>query len=156
MERDSVAAPAASAPRAKSVPQAASSAFEEYERNVLSSIDVYSSGATPPKHRPSRGAASDGTPIFHRRPEPRGPLVVFGYDYFADHAKAAGISTPRLLSYEGPWGSGEDYGYEALNFADGTRSVRQITAALVAEYGLVPEEWVLEYLQALQKIGVLE
>ena len=142
MERDSVAAPAAST--------------EEYERSVLSSIDVYSSGATPPKHRPSRGVASDGTPIFHRRPEPRGPLLVFGYDYFADHAKAAGISTPRLLSYEGPWGSGEDYGYEALNFADGTRSVRQITAALAAEYGPVPEELVLEYLQALRKIGVLE
>ena len=82
--------------------------------------------------------------------------MVFGYDYFADHAKAAGISTPRLLSYEGAWGSGEDYGYEALNFADGTRSVRQITAALAAEYGPVPEELVLEYLQALRKSGVLE
>jgi hypothetical protein len=94
-------------------------------------------------------------PLFQRRPEPRGPLVVFGYNYFADHAAAAGISTPRLLSYEGAWGSGEEYAYEALNFADGNRSVRQITTALTTEYGPVPEELVLEYLLALQRIGIL-
>jgi aminopeptidase YwaD len=60
------------------------------------------------------------------------------------------------LSYEGEWGSGEEYAYEALNFADGTRSVRQITAALSAEYGPVSEDLVSEYLRALQKIGVVE
>jgi aminopeptidase YwaD len=91
-----------------------------------------------------------------RRPEPRGALMVFGYDYFADHAKAAGIPTPKLLSYEGSWGSGEEYAYEALNFVNGTRSVRQITDALGVEYGPVPQEQVLEYLQALEKIGVLQ
>ncbi len=82
--------------------------------------------------------------------------MVFGYDYFADHAKAAGIATPRLLSYEGSWGSGEEYAYEALNFVDGNRSVRQITDALAIEYGPVPQELVLEYLQALEKIGILQ
>src|SRR3569833_480043 len=48
--------------------------------------------------------AHDATSAFERRPEPRGEMVVFGYDYFADHAKAAGIPTPRLLSYDGQWG----------------------------------------------------
>jgi len=81
--------------------------------------------------------------------------MVFGYDYFAAHANAAGIPPPRLLSYDGPWGSGEEYAYETLNFADGTRSARQITAALSTEYGSVPEALVTEYLQALQKIGIL-
>ena len=33
-------------------------------------------------------------------------MMVFGYDYFADHAKAAGIPTPKLLSYEGAMGIG--------------------------------------------------
>lgn len=99
--------------------------------------------------------ASSKTHEFQRRPEPRGEMMVFGYDYFADHAKATGIPTPRLLSYEGAWGSGEEYAYEALNFVNGTRSVRQITDALTVEYGPVPQELVLEYLQALEKIGVL-
>ncbi len=83
-------------------------------------------------------------------------MMVFGYDYFADHAKAAGIPTPKLLSYEGGRGSGEEYAYEALNFVNGLRSVGQITDALSIEYGPVPQELVLEYLQALEKIGVLQ
>jgi predicted subunit of tRNA(5-methylaminomethyl-2-thiouridylate) methyltransferase len=45
---------------------------------------------------------------------------------------------------------------EALNFADGTRSARQITAALSAEYGSVPEELVIEYLQALRRAGIVD
>ncbi|MBS0417228.1 MAG: M28 family peptidase [Proteobacteria bacterium] len=94
--------------------------------------------------------------IFQRRPEPRGEMVIFGYDYFADHAKAAGIPKPKLLDYEGAWGSGEEYAYEALNFVDGSRSVRQITDALSVEYGPVSQELVMEYLQALEKIGILQ
>ena len=102
--------------------------------------------------------ARSGNSIFQRRPEPRGPLMVFGYDYFADHAKAAAIPTPRLLSYEGMWVSGETwaYAYEALNFCDGSRTAQQIAAELAVEFGPVPEELVVEYLQALEKIGVVQ
>ncbi|MDB6101959.1 MAG: hypothetical protein JWO52_1958 [Gammaproteobacteria bacterium] len=130
-------------------------ALEEYERGIMGSLLKYPSDSKPPPPPPIHLPARHADSLFRRRPEPRGPLVVFGYDYFADHAQAAGIPTPRLLSYEGSWGSGEEYAYEALNFADGIRSVRQITAALTTEYGPVSEELVLEYLQALQKIGVL-
>lgn len=122
---------------------------EAYERGVQTSIDTFFTA--PPAKK-----AAHGTTGFRRRPEPRGPLMVFGYDYFAEHAKASGIQTPRLLDYEGAWGSGEEYAYEALNFADGTRTVPQITAALSAEYGPVPEDLVTEYLHALQKIGLLD
>jgi hypothetical protein len=125
------------------------SAYDEYERGVLQSLDNYTRG------RVSGTAVRRGGSLFHRHSSPRGPLMVFGYDYFADHAQAAHIPTPRLLSYDGDWGSGMEYAYEALNFANGTRSVPQITAALSAEYGTVPEELVLEYLQALQQIGVV-
>ena len=69
---------------------------------------------------------------------------------------AAGIATPQLLSYDGNWGGGEEYAYEALNFADGSRDVQQITDELAAEYGPVPLEMVLEYLTALQKIRVVD
>jgi hypothetical protein len=98
----------------------------------------------------------EGRLRFRRKADPRGPLAVFGYDYFAEHAKASGVATPKLLSYEELWGGGEEYAYEALNFADGKRNAQEIRDAVSAEYGPVPVEMVLEYLQALEKIGVVE
>ena len=101
-------------------------------------------------------AAGDGLLVYSRKAEPRGPLAVFGYDYFAEHAKAAGVATPKLLSYEGLWGAGEEYAYEVLNFADGKRNVQEIRDAVSAEYGPVPLEMVVEYLRTLEKIGIVE
>jgi aminopeptidase YwaD len=101
-------------------------------------------------------ATGDGLLIFSRRAEPKGPLAVFGSDYFADRAKAAGVAAPKLLEYEGLWGSGEEYAYEVLNFADGKRNALQIRNAVSAEYGPVPLEMVIEYLKDLEKIGILE
>jgi len=91
-----------------------------------------------------------------RRNEPRGPLAVFGYNYFADHTKTAGVASPKLLNYEGLWGGGEEYAYEVLNFADGKRNAQEIRDAVSAEYGPVPLELVVEYLKALEKIGIVE
>ena len=93
---------------------------------------------------------------FHRTATVKGPLAVFGYDYFAEHARAAGVATPKLLSYEGLWGSGEEYAYEVLNFADGKRNAQEVRDAVSAEYGPVPLEMVVEYLKALEKIGVVD
>jgi hypothetical protein len=97
-----------------------------------------------------------GNPVYKRKPEPNGPLAVFGYDYFAEQAKAAGMATPKLLNYEGLWGGGEEYAYEVLNFADGKRNAQEIRDAVSAEYGPVPLELVAEYLAALEKIGIVE
>lgn len=94
--------------------------------------------------------------VYRRTPNVKGPLSVFGYDYFAGHANASGMATPKLLSYEGLWGSGEEYAYEVLNFADGKRNAQEIRDAVSAEYGPVPLEMVIEYLKALEKIGVVE
>ncbi len=129
---------------------------EEYERGVLASLDSFNAGARPAAMRSAVSAQVEHAHKYRRRAQPRGQLVVFGYDYFADHAKAAGIAMPKLLSYDGNWGGGEEYAYEALNFADGSRDVQQITDELVAEYGPVPLEMVLEYLTALQKIRVVD
>jgi aminopeptidase YwaD len=95
-------------------------------------------------------------PYWKRKSEPKGQLAVFGYDYFSDHAKAASISTPKLLAYEGWWGGGEEYAYEVLNFANGQRNAQEIRDAVSAEYGPVPVELVVEYLQALEKIAIVE
>jgi aminopeptidase YwaD len=105
---------------------------------------------------PKPSVTGDGALKFRRSSKFKGPLAVFGYDYFAEHAKTAGVATPKLLSYEGLWGSGEEYAYEALNFADGKRNAQEIRDAVSAEYGPVPLEMVVEYLKALEKIGVVE
>jgi aminopeptidase YwaD len=99
--------------------------------------------------------SSEGLLRFERKAQPKGPLAVFGYDYFADHAKAAGVATPKLLTYQGLWGAGEEYAYEVLNFANGKRNADEIRDAVSAEYGPVPVEMVVEYLKALEKIGVV-
>jgi len=98
----------------------------------------------------------EGAVIYRRAKEPKGPLAVFGYDYFAEHAKSPGVATPKLLSYEGLWGAGEEYAYEVLNFADGRRNAQEIRDAVSAEYGPVPLEMVVEYLRALERIGIVE
>jgi len=106
--------------------------------------------------RPAGKSTSSGLLVFRRNKVLKGPLAVFGYDYFAEHAKVAGVATPKLLSYEGLWGGGEEYEYEVLNFADGKRNAQEIRDAVSAEYGPVPLEAVVEYLKALEKIGVVE
>ncbi len=100
-------------------------------------------------------ASGDGALVFRRVATLRGPMSVFGYDYFSDHAKAAGIATPKLLEYEGLRGAGGEYSYEALNFADGKRNAVQIRDALSAQFGPVPLDLVVEYLKALEKIRVV-
>jgi aminopeptidase YwaD len=100
-------------------------------------------------------ATGDGLLIYKRCLQPKGPLAVFGYDYFEDHAKAAGIAAPKLLGYQGLWGAGEEYAYETLNFADGHRNAQQIRDAVSAEYGPIPLDVVVEYLKALEKTGVV-
>jgi hypothetical protein len=97
----------------------------------------------------------DGLLVFTRNSQPKGPLAVFGYDYFEDHAKAAGLATPKLLAYQGLWGAGEEYAYETLNFVDGKRNAQQIRDAVSAEYGPVALEMIVEYLKALERIGVI-
>jgi aminopeptidase YwaD len=135
---------------------AESASGEDYERAVRNSVASFN-GAVPAGTRSSGAAAKGpGAVVYRRLEEPRGPLAVFGYDYFADHVKRAGLAAPKLLSYEGAWGGGEEYAYEALNFADGKRNAQRIADELSAEYGPVPLELVVEYLRTLKEIGVVE
>ena len=138
----------------------ARSSFGNFSDTFLEVYDGPGEGTPPPffmtrKLLPETTAQGEGLLIFARNPHPRGPLAVFGYDYFEDHAKAAAVSTPKLLSYQGLWGAGEEYGYETLNFADGKRNAQQIRDAVSAEYGPIPLELVVEYLKALAAIGVV-
>jgi hypothetical protein len=110
-----------------------------------------------PAAAPGPAGEGDGLLVFRRVEKLRGPLSVFGYDYFDDHAKQAGVARPKLLDFEGPrMGGGGYYAYEARNFADGHRSAQQITNELSAEFSVVPVAMVVEYLKALEKTGVVE
>jgi len=106
---------------------------------------------------PALVTSLEGRLMFRRKPEPKGPLAVFGYDYFASEwMKLAYLTKPQLLEYRGLWGGGEEYAYEVLNFANGNRNTQEIRDAVSAEYGPVPLEMVVEYLRALEKIGIVE
>jgi len=95
-------------------------------------------------------------PVYERNPEPKGPLSVFGYDYFEDKYGAEEARKIRLLRYQGEYASGGMYAYEVLNFVNGKRTASEIRDAVSAEFGSVPLELVEEYLQALEKIGVIK
>jgi hypothetical protein len=94
-------------------------------------------------------------PVFARNAEPKGPMSVFGYDYFEDKLGREETRKIRLLGYRGLWGSGDMYAYEVLNFVDGKRTAGEIRDAVSAEFGPVELELVVEYLRALEKIGVI-
>jgi len=100
-------------------------------------------------------ASGEGLIVFARNSNPKGPMTVFGYDYLEDHLAAIKRARPKLLDYQGLWGSGAEYAYETLNFVDGKRNAEQVRAAVSAEYGPVSLDLVLEYLKSLESIGVL-
>jgi aminopeptidase YwaD len=138
--------------------QTLSAIFTNYISGADESLQVFLGApkAVPPPARKPSNQQNISELLFRRSATPKGTLAVFGYDYFGEHAKAAGVATPKLLSYEGLWGAGEEYAYEVLNFADGKRNSQEIRDAVSAEYGPVAVEIVVEYLKALEKIGVVE
>ena len=85
-----------------------------------------------------------------------GPLSVFGYNYFAGRYDADRNGPVRLLGYQGLRGGGGAYSYEVLNLVDGKRTAQAIRDIVAAEYGPVPLELVVEYLQALESIDVIK
>jgi hypothetical protein len=143
-------------------------AYLTYERDVLLSVNEFSESWADEEEAlqnvllyPRLQAAmaeepEKGGPVFARNAEPKGPMSVFGYDYFEDKLGREAARKVRLLSYRGLWGSGDMYAYEVLNFVDGRRSAQEIRDAVSAEFGPVELEMVVEYLRALEKIGVLK
>jgi hypothetical protein len=83
-------------------------------------------------------------------------MTVFGYDYFQDHYGRDRAKSIRLFQYQSLWGSGEEYAYEVLNFANGKLSAQGIRDKVAAIYGPVPLDDVIQYLKALESIGLVE
>jgi hypothetical protein len=118
-----------------------------YERAMLDSLarfGMHASTREPLVMLPVRKEPPRSGPIYRRNANVKGPMSVFGYDYFADHYPKA-----KELKLNG------DYTYEVLNLADGNRSTSQIRDALSAIYGPVPLEDVERYLAAAESIGIV-
>jgi hypothetical protein len=92
--------------------------------------------------------------VYSRNINVKGPLSVFGYDYFFDHYDK-NKPTPRIYSFSGLKGSGGEYTYEALNLVNGKRTALDIRNQLSAEFGPIPFDIVLEYLEALNSIDII-
>jgi aminopeptidase YwaD len=105
--------------------------------------------------RLSRPSDPAGALVYRRKPEPKGPMEGFGYSWFDERLKAAGLPRPVLLDRA----AGRDapsFAYEALNLVDGRRSVQEIRDELFATVGPVPIAEVADYLAILARLGLLE
>lgn len=118
-----------------------------YERAMFASLARFgmNTDGKPLFQLPIRKEPPRSGPIYRRNMNIKGPMGVFGYDYFADHYPKA-----KDLKLTG------DYAYEALNLANGIRTTSEIRDALTAIYGDVPLEDVEQYLAAAASIGVME
>lgn len=113
----------------------------------LESLVGHTGTPTPP--------SADGALVFSRRPEPKGPMSVFGYDYLADKYGAGRAAKLQINSTRSQWGDG-GYAYEVLNLVDGRRTVQEITDMASAIYGPIPLAAVIEYLRALEQIRIVD
>jgi hypothetical protein len=82
-------------------------------------------------------------------------MTIFGYDYFSDHYGVERERKLRLSQYQGLRGGAGEYAYEVLNLVNGRRTAQEIRDAVSATYGPIPLDAVVEYLRALESIGVI-
>jgi aminopeptidase YwaD len=130
-----------------------------YEAAVASSLESFATPSRPPAlmHLPrtTPGPVTGDSALMFSRIQLLGPMSVFGYDYLTDKLGAERARGLRLLRYIGLRGSGGDYAYEVLNHARYPRRAIDIRNDVSAIYGPVPLDIVVEYLRALETIGVV-
>ena len=76
-------------------------------------------------------------------------IIIF-FDYYDKTKK-----TPAIYGFSGIKGSGGEYTYETLNLVNGKRTALEIRNQLSAEFGPIPFDVVIEYLEALKSIKVI-
>jgi hypothetical protein len=100
---------------------------------------------------PLSQASGEAAIVFSRNSKVKGPMEVFGYSYLQDHYGSEKTKTLRMPELD----KGDIYSYEVLNFVDGKRNVQEITSMLSGAYGPISMDVVVEYLKALEAIGVI-
>lgn len=81
-----------------------------------------------------------------------GNMNVYYYDYIKDHLPNENLEVLEKLE---ALPQGGTISYETLNLIDGKRSVAEIKYILIAAYGEMPEELLLNYIKLLQKANVI-
>ncbi len=122
----------------------------ERQASFLAGVDALV-GATA---APARELSTRERAVYVRCPTPKGPLSVFGFDYLKDKLGAARFDALTLNAFEGERGGSAEYTFELLNFLDGKRNVTDVRSLLSAQFGAVPLEPLIEYLDALVEAGV--
>jgi len=98
--------------------------------------------------RPAPASSPRDARVPARTAEVRGPIDVYYYEYFAEVlGPGAPAPDPTLARRE----NGEVLAFEALNLADGKRTVSEIRDILTGRYGPVPLPEVAEYFELLAK-----
>lgn len=100
-------------------------------------------------------AKTQGDVVYKRNDKVKGPMSVFGYDYFTDHYGEERARSIRAFSYNGLWGNGSEYTYEILNLVNGKRTEAEIRNLVSAEFGPIPVELVKEFLAAHAEVSVI-
>jgi aminopeptidase YwaD len=120
---------------------------------LRSAIDVHQAALTQIAGATAPARPAPGGEAVYQRTGPKGPMTVFGYDYFNDKFGEEKAGALTLLKHQGLRGGGGEYAYEALNLLDGHRTLSEVRDALSAIYGPVPLDVVAEYVKALESIG---
>ncbi len=90
-----------------------------------------------------------------RSAEVRGPLGVYYYDHLSEALAARGVSETTASAGAINRGDPELMEYEALNLADGLRSVGEISDILTGRYASVPLSFVATHFERLAAAGVI-
>jgi aminopeptidase YwaD len=99
---------------------------------------------------PAAPAAPADRRVPTRSPDIIGPINVYYYDYFAD-IPGADFTKTALARRD----DGDILAYEALNLADGTRSISEIRDVLSGRYASIPLAAIAEYFELLARAGAV-
>jgi aminopeptidase YwaD len=103
----------------------------------------------------SASAAGDAR-VPARNPEIRGPLGVYYYDHFSESLASKGVSVaslPPVPALES--GNAEVLEFEALNLADGRRSISEIRDLLSGRYSPIPLAFVAAHFERWAQAGIV-
>ncbi|HEY6049843.1 MAG TPA: hypothetical protein VIZ58_01240, partial [Thermoanaerobaculia bacterium] len=125
-------------------------AAADAERTLQTLADLWPVLLTAPRTLPGVESIPSGSASDHRTParspEIRGPLGVYYFDLITENlgpdAPVAALNSRR---------NGDVLAFEALNLADGHRSVSDIRDLLTAFYGPVPVEELTRYFDLLAR-----
>ncbi|MYM70308.1 DUF4910 domain-containing protein [Pseudoduganella sp. FT55W] len=86
-------------------------------------------------------------------PAIKGPLSVYYYDHVGEMEKVRGVKTAALPEFEG---DAELLLYEAMNLADGRRTVSDIRDILSGRYAPTPQALVAAHFERLEAAGIIQ